>query len=94
MPRYRWAADQVDSRNPRAVLIPELAEALVGYANLRSRVVGVYERRRALNLLLSRGMQPPKALAELRKIELENNNLHGPVFVDLWEDIDAQLSVV
>jgi len=88
-----WLRRELLARNPDAMLIPGFEPALVGYAQLGSRAVALYCRRRLLNTLLANGMPPALSVSVITAAD-DRTNPNAPLIVDLNESENEQLRVV
>lgn len=88
-----WLRRELLQLNSEAMLIPGFEPALIGYAQLGTRAVAIYCRRRLLNTLLANGMPPALSVATMAAAD-DRSNPNAPLIVDLNESENEQLRLV
>ena len=87
-----WIKRELLARNEEAKLVPGFYRALIGYAQLPTRVVALYCRRKLLNTLLAKGVPHDMSAAMLTAAD-DRSDPNAPIIVDLNETENEQLGL-
>ena len=87
-----WPIPELAQKNPEAILLEDFGAALVGLADLGENAIAIYDRRRMINVLLDRGMEPQVAVATVTLLS-RRDGPNSPLVIDRCETLNEQLGL-